>query len=121
MNSFDWDRSVEDLLTETRLAVSDIFEGTQYVIIRNPTNGEQMNNIYLQGKSGREAFVMAHPSTRTFRIVFKTDYLPVIQASGAKLGELKEIRKDRYPNWRVYTDLDLSDLRLVLSAFVKHS
>ena len=51
MDTFVWNRSKEDLLSELCLAVSDIFEGTDYTIVRNPTQGEKMNNIYLQGSS----------------------------------------------------------------------
>ena len=58
MDSFDWNRSKEDLLTEMRIALSDVFDGTDYSIVRNPTQGEKMNNIYRRGRNKRSAFVM---------------------------------------------------------------
>ena len=56
----------------------------------------------------------------SFTFAFNTEYLPAIKMSGAKLGELKEIKKDKYPTWKQYTNLSYDDLRLVLSAFVQH-
>ena len=120
MDSFDWNRSKEDLLTEMRIALSDVFEETDYTIVRNPTQGEKMNNIYRKGRNKRSAFVVPLQSRMSFTFAFNTEYLPAIKMSGAKLGELKEIKKDRYPNWKQYTNLSYDDLRLVLSAFVQH-
>ena len=58
MDSFDWNRSKEDLLSEMRIALSDVFDGTDYTIVRNPTQGEKMNNIYRRGSNKRSAFVI---------------------------------------------------------------
>lgn len=120
MDTFEWDRSKEDLLTEMRIALSDVFDGTDYSIVRNPTQGEKMNNIYRKGRNKRSAFVIPLQRRMSFTFAFNTEYLPAIKMSGAKLGELKEIKKDRYPNWKQYTNLSYDDLRLVLSAFVQH-
>ena len=120
MEHFDWDRSKEDLLTETRLSLSDIFEGSDYTIVRNPTVGEIMNNIYLCGYSKRLAFLVPVKRKQCFTLAFKIEYLPAVQNSGAKLGELKEIKKGKYPNWRQYEDISYEDLRWMLSAFVCH-
>ncbi len=117
---FDWDRGREDLLAEMRLSLSDIFESTDYTIVRNPTDNEMMNNIYIRGNSKRVAFVIPVKKRQTFTFAFKTDYLAVIQSSGAKLGELKEIKPGRCPYWRKYENLTFDDLRCALSAFVKH-
>ncbi len=117
---FDWDRGLEDLLAEMRISLSDIFEETDYTINRNPTNNEKMNNIYIKGDLKRVAFVMPIKKRQTFTFAFKTDYLAIIQSSGAKLGELKEIKPGRYPYWRKYENLTIDNLRCVLSAFVKH-
>lgn len=121
MNYFDWDRSREELLTETRFSVSDIFNGTDYTIVRNPTQGEKMNNIYLQGSSRRSAYVVLVQTRQDFTFAFRIEYLPAIQMSGAKLGGLKEIKKNRCSYWKQYENISYDDLRLILSAFVNHS
>ena len=121
MDYFDWDRNREELLTETRFAVSDIFDGTDYTIIRNPTQGEKMNNIYLQGSSRRSAYVVPVQSRQDFTFAFRIEFLPAIQKSGAKLGEPKEIKKNRCPYWKQYENISYGDLRRILSAFVNHS
>lgn len=120
MDSFDWNRSKEDLLTEMRIVFSDIFDGTDYSIVRNPTQGEKMNNIYRRGTNKRSAFVIPLQRRKSFTFAFNTEYFPAIKMSGAKLGELKDIKKDKYPTWKQYTNLSYDDLRLVLSAFVQH-
>lgn len=53
MDTFEWNKSKEDLLKEMCLALSDVFEETDYTIVRNPTHGEKMNNIYLRGNNKR--------------------------------------------------------------------
>ena len=95
MDSFDWNRSKEELLTESRTALRDIFEGTNYTMIRNPTMGERMNNIYCNGSDKRVAFLIPLRQSQDFTFVFNIEYLPIIQRSGAKLGELKEIKKNK--------------------------
>ena len=121
MDSFDWNRSKEELLTESRTALRDIFEGTNYTMIRNPTMGERMNNIYCNGSDKRVAFLIPLRQSQDFTFVFNIEYLPIIQRSGAKLGELKEIKKNKYPNWKQYSHLSYDDVRLILSAFVQYN
>ena len=120
MDTFEWNKSKDDLLKEMCLALSDVFEETDYTIVRNPTHGEKMNNIYLRGNNKRVAYVIPVQSRQSFTFAFNMDYLPIIETSDAKLGELKEIRKNRYPTWKQYENLSYEDLRLVLSAFVQH-
>ena len=112
MDTFEWNRSKEDLLTEMQLALSDVFDGNDYTIVRNPTQGEKMNNIYYRGSNKRLAFVIPLQRSQSFTFAFNTEYLPVIKMSGAHLGELKEIKKDKYPNWKQYKNLSYSDLKL---------
>ena len=120
MDNFDWNRSKEDLLTETRYVLADVLEGTGYTIVRNTTQGEKMNNIYRIGSDKRVAFIVPIQTRNSFTFVFNIEYLPAVQASGAKIGKLEEIKKGRYPNWRQAKDLSYNDLRLALSSFVKH-
>ena len=89
MDTFEWDRSKEDILTEMRIALSDVFDETDNTIVRNPTQGEKRNNIYRKGRNKRSAFVIPLQSRMSFTFAFNTEYLPAIKMSGAKLGELK--------------------------------
>ena len=120
MQEINWNMTVEDILAESRLLLADIFEGTNYSIMRNPKSGEKMNNVYLKGIDGRIAYIVPKNQRQIFHLAFQTEYLHAVCASGVKIVELKEIKSGRYPNWRWIDNLTFDDLRVALKAIVTH-
>ena len=120
MREINWNMTIEDILTESRLLLADIFEGTNYSIIRNPKSGEKMNNLYMSGIDGRIAYIVPKKQRRIFYLAFQTEYSHAVLASGVKSVELKEIKPGRYPNWRWIDNLTFDDLRVAVKAIVTH-
>ena len=120
MREINWNMTIEDILTESRLLLADIFEGTNYSIIRNPKSGEKMNNLYMSGIDGRIAYIVPKKQRRIFHLAFQTEYSHAVIASGVKSVELKDIKPGRYPNWRWIDNLTFDDLRVAVKAIVTH-
>ena len=116
---FDWDRSVEDLLTETRRQLLPVFAGTGYRLVRDGKDGEKMNNILPSFSERRVGYIVPKRRNRCFTIAFQKEYLYSIRASGAKHTDiLKEIKPGRYPNWGQFDGLSFEDLQLAVKAIL---
>ena len=120
MQEINWKMTVEDILNESILLLSDICEGTNYSIKRNPKSGEKMNNVYLNAIDGRVAYIVLKKQRQIFHLAFQTEYMHAVRASGIKITELKEIKPGRYPNWRWIDNLTFDDLRIAVKAIVTH-
>ncbi len=114
---FDWNRNVEELLTETRQLLTDISAATGYRIVRNGKKGEKMNNILPPSSDRRIAFICPKMTRRCFTLAIRREYLPAVKESGAgHTDNPKEIKQGRCPNWVKFDGLELEDLWLAVKA-----
>ena len=93
-----WKQDLEIVLAAINEDLREIFENSEYHIMRNPTNNETCLNVYRGGSPRRIISLWPKRRDATVDFCMENEYYNRIN-SQIGLPEAQEIKKGKYPGW----------------------
>ncbi len=97
--TINWDADTEQVLSQLKNTLDDVFTGTEFYLKRNPTNGEEQVNLYKNGESGRVAFMHPKKKLECMDFCLRTELHTLVKHK-IELPEDVDIKPGRYIGWR---------------------
>lgn len=110
---FDWSKNAEDLLTDTRLEISK-FLPCQFLIERDPTYGEKLNNICIVGEKKRCGFIKVLKGEHQFHLVIKKEILPCFLFERNIIKSPEPFKPSKCRDWYIFRNIDWETLKLII-------